>query len=692
MADLLFEIGCEEIPASSATGALTFMKERIEQDLIGLGFPVPKEITPFATPRRLGFLVKGIPERQQDRTERVQGPKVTIAFDAEGKPTKAGMGFARGQGVSPEALEREETPKGEVVVAIKEVKGQATKDLLQEILPELMRKIPFPKQMRWGTETQHFVRPIHWVLALFHDKVIPFEFAGVQSGNQSRGHRFMKPETFEVRESDLFFTRLNQAYVIPFPNERQDAIREEARRLAKEVGGVARLDDDLVNEVANLVEWPFVLRGSFEESFLQVPQEILIESMQSHQKYFPILDDQGALKNHFVVVANTRVDDPKVVVNGNGRVLRARLSDAEYFFKADRKKKLEDFAPGLSGVTFQEDLGTLADKVERITQLVRTLAAKMDPQALDQALRAAALCKADLLTHVVYEFPEVQGIIGRQYALADGEDHDVAWAIEEHYQPRFADDALPRTRAGMLVSLADKIDTLCGIFGVGLIPSGSADPYALRRQTIGIIRTILVPHHKLNLSEIVDAELKLLGSRLKRPADEVKRDVMQFIKVRLRTILCEDHAQDVVDAVLAAGCEDLLDAKGRVKALHRFRDHESYAPLMTAFKRASRILKDQTPGEKIDESRLEEDAERTLWAAIKHARVRVTDAMEEARYADVLTEMASFKEPVDAFFNDVMVMADDPVVKANRLNLLGHLVRLFGRVADFEKIQAASTK
>lgn len=520
MAEFIFEIGCEEIPARfirpAETSILKMFEKRIAEAEIACG-----EIRTFGTPRRLGLLAEGLETVQADRVEVVIGPKVEICFDADGNPTKVAQGFARGQGVAVEDLKQVEGPKGLCVQATKTVKGKATAELLKETMAYILSHIPFPKSMRWAAYDMTFARPIHWILSLFDGGVIELEYAGVKSGSTSQGHRFMHPEPFNVGSIAELEEGLKQRSVIATFAERREIVRREALRLADSIGGRIMDDGVLLDEVANLVECPVPLLGKFDEEFLEVPKEILIDSMAKHQKYFAVLDEAGELMPRFVVISNTVVADAEVVAAGNARVLRARLSDARFFYDEDRKRSLEEFAAKLSKVTFEERLGSVAEKIDRMKEHIRYMVSFISPEVFEHALRTVDLCKADLLSNVVGEFPSLQGVMGGHYALLQKEDKLVARAIEQHYWPRFADDALPEDAIGAMTALADKMDTVVGCFGVGLKPTGAADPYALRRQALGILRILVEHGYRLPLRDWIEFSVQTLAEKISRDRKSV---------------------------------------------------------------------------------------------------------------------------------------------------------------------------
>ncbi len=683
--DFLLEVGTEEIPAGflpPAQEALaTLAREGLAAARIACG-----EVRALATPRRLVLHVAGVAPRQADAVEEKVGPPASAAFDAAGNPTKAAEGFARTNGVAVADLLRVQTPKGEYLGVRKQVSGRPTAEVLAALAPQWLGKLPFRKSMRWGSLEAAFARPVHWVLALLGGEVVPFAFGGVESARSSRGHRFHAPAPFEVMDAADYFRKLAEARVVLDPAERRARIAAQVEAAAKAVGGAAIPDPELLETVTYLVEDPVAVTGSFEPRYLELPRELLILTMKTHQKYFAVVDGEGRLLNHFVTISNTRARDLAVVARGNERVLRARLADARFFFEEDQKKTLATHAEGLKTVVFQAKLGTSHEKMERFRALAGSIAERICPEQRALAERIAALCKADLVTLMVGEFPELQGVIGREYALRGGEDAAVARGIQEHYWPVQAGSALPSTPEADCVSLADKLDTVVGCFGVGLIPTGTADPYALRRQTLGVLRILGEKGYRLGLGWLVDAALAGLGTKLTRKPEAVRADVLAFFRGRLEGLLPPTGlSADLVLAALDAGFDDVVDARSRAQALEDARRRGALAPLAETFKRVANILKGQATG-RPDPALFQEDAERGLWEA--YARVR--DAMESAAargaYAEFLDRAAELKAAVDAFFDAVMVMAEDPAVRANRLALLGGVAGLFREVADFTRV------
>jgi len=684
-AELFLEIGTEEIPAGFVPKAVTDMERLIRKELetarIEFG-----AIKTFATPRRLAIAVADVAGQQPDMEIKAMGPAKKVAFDADGNPTKAGAGFARGQGVEASELKIVETEKGEYVMVEKEEKGRPTTELLPEILPRLIGNIPFKKSMRWKDLDIRFARPMHWIVALYDGKVVPFSFGNLESGNSSRGHRFMAPQEMAVTGAADYEQKCEQQFVTADAAKRKAAIAAGIVEAAKSVGGSLNEDAGLLEEVTYLVEDPTPLVGSFEEEYLQLPRELLITSMREHQRYFTVVDKDGKLMPHFITISNTRAEDPQVVVKGNERVIRARLSDAMFFWKEDQKVKLETRLEALKGVVYQQKLGTSYEKVMRFKQLATDLAKQLDPSVAELTERAALLSKCDLETGMVYEFPELQGIMGREYSRIEGEDERVAIAIHEHYLPIEAGGTLPSDNVGAFVSIADKIDSICGCFGVGLIPTGSADPFALRRSAIGVLNIILDRGFDISIPALVDSALDLLKEKLTRPIEEVRQDVVEFIRLRLFNMLTgQGYANDLVDSVLSASFDQPHDAMARIAALAKLKEQGEFAPLAATFKRVANIIKGGVEIV-VDPALLEEESERNLHEVFSQVGDKVEAARQAGDYVTALQTIVPLRQHVDAFFDGVMVMAEDEKLKNNRLALLTAIARLFEDIADFTKI------
>jgi len=683
--ELLLEIGTEEIPAAFLPRALQDMSSMISKALTDERIPYG-QVQTFGTPRRLCLAVADVAEKQEDQVVEKLGPAKRVSFDSDGNPTKAALGFAKGQGVDISEVGTMQTDKGEYICISKHIAGRNTSSLLPDMLSKLISALSFKKSMRWGNLDFRFARPIHWILALYGGDVIPFRIENIESDNKSRGHRFMNPEAFPVRNLKEYLAGTREHFVIVDPEERKRIIIEEARKAATAVSGRVLENEDLLETVTYLVEYPTIVCGSFDRKYLDLPKEVLITSMMSHQKYFPVVDQEDRLLPYFITINNTLARNPAVVTRGNEKVIRARLSDAQFFFEEDRKVNLDKRVEGLQQVVFHTLLGTSHEKVMRFRKLAAYIADQLDPSLKNRVDRAALLAKADLDTQMVGEFSELQGIMGREYALLAGEDPTVAKAIYEHYLPLTAGGDLPQTHEGAIVSIADKLDSIVGFFGVNVVPTGTADPYALRRQALGIINIILEKQYPLMLDDLVDQSLLILGERLKRPVEETRKDVLEFFRGRLENqFISQGHPHDVVSAVLAAGFSDLVQVTKKIEAMETFKTHPAYEPLAIAFKRAGNILKDFRNGH-IDPSLFNLEEEIQLHSTFLEARNKVVNALAKDDYSSALMELAALRQPIDRFFESVMVMVKEEDIRFNRLSLLEALFSIFRRIADFSKI------
>jgi len=682
--EFLLEIGTEEIPSRFVGPALEKMQELFIQLLASGRVALTGELKALGTPRRLVLYAPSLEEQQADLSKEVLGPPRKVAYDTEGKPTKAALVFAEKNGVTVDALSIKSRERGEYVVARIDEKGGDTGQWLKQVLPGFILSIPFQKSMRWMGKDIRFARPIHWILALWGGSVVDFELDGLKSGNLSRGHRFMSPGAFLVKDFKTYAAQAEPNFVVLDPEVRKQRIVKQTGELAKSVGGAVLDDAGLVDEVTNLVEYPVAVLGSFDRQHLRIPKEVLITAMREHQRFFSIVNQQGELLPSFITISNTRAEDMAVVRAGNERVLAARLSDAAYFFDHDLKHPLADRVEGLKKVTFQEKLGTVYDKTMRIKALTSHLARLLNADS-SVAERAAFLCKADLLTGIVGEFPKLQGIMGRQYALSSGEDRVVAEAIAEHYLPRFAGDALPKSLEGMCVGVADRIDSIAGCFSAGLIPSGSEDPYGLRRQSVAVLNMLLERAVRMSLRALIAQACEGYGLKTADRA-RVEAETLDFIRQRLAGMLiAEGLRPDVVDAALLVDFDDALIAREKVRALDGLRLTEDYQPLVTALKRAGNILPKGFEGA-VKKGLLKQDEEKVLHAVYAEVRGRVEQKAAALDFRGALAEIASLRKPVDAFFDKVMVMDKDEAVKANRLALLAGITGLFSGIADFSRL------
>jgi glycyl-tRNA synthetase beta chain len=686
--EFLLEIGTEEIPSRFVGPALEKMKELFTQLLASGRIASAGEIRTYGTPRRLVLHAPELDELQADVSKEVVGPPKKIAYDADGKPTKAALVFAEKNSVSVDSLRTKSTDKGEYVLARIDEKGGDTAAWLSQAVPGFILSIPFPKSMRWMDKDIRFARPIHWILAIYGGAVVPFELGGIKSGNLSRGHRFMSPGQFLIKDFKSYQLQAEPNFVVIDPEVRRQRIVKQVEELAKAKNGAVLEDQGLVDEVMNLVEYPVAVMGSFNKDFLRVPKEVLITAMREHQRYFSVVDHTGNLLPYFITISNTRAEDMGVVQAGNERVLTARMSDAAYFFDHDMKTPLADRVESLKKVTYQERLGSVHDKTMRVQKLAGHLAAilKADGKTVE---RAAYLSKADLLTGVVGEFPKLQGVMGSKYAVLDGEDPRVAAAIAEHYLPRFAGDVLPKSLEGLCVGIADRIDTITGCFSVGLIPSGSEDPYGLRRQSVAILSMLFDRGMHLSLASLTAEACKGHGLK-KADQSRIENETLDFLRQRLAGMLItEGLRSDVVDAALSGAFDDPLVAREKVRALDAWRTSEDYRPLVTALKRAGNILPKDFSGS-VKKGLLKEDAEKELFAAYGEIKDRVKDKTGSLDFRGALADIASLRKQVDAFFDKVMVMDKDAEVKNNRLALLAGVTGLFSGIADFSRLVLSS--
>ena len=684
--NFLVEIGTEELPPKALKTLATSFADNVEAELNQAGLTFDK-IEWFAAPRRLAVKVLNLATQQPSKEIEKRGPAVSAAFDAEGKPTKAAEGWARGCGITVEQAERIATDKGEWLVHRAKIEGQPTKNLLNDIVANALAKLPIPKPMRWADKTVQFIRPVHTVTMLLGDELIEGEILGVASARTIRGHRFLGEKEFEIQHADQYPKLLREkGSVVADFNERKAEILAKSQAKATALGGVADIEESLLEEVTSLVEYPNVLAAKFEERFLAVPAEALVYTMKGDQKYFPIYDKDGKLLPHFIFVSNINPEDPTAIIEGNEKVVRPRLTDAEFFFKTDLKQKLVDRLPRLETVLFQQQLGTLKDKTDRIEQLAGEIAKQIGADEA-KAKRAGLLSKCDLMTNMVFEFTDTQGVMGMHYARHDGEDEEVAVALNEQYMPRFAGDELPKSLVASAVALADKFDTLTGIFGIGQAPKGSADPFALRRAALGALRIIVEKNLPLDLEDLVKKSAALFGDKLTNK--NVVADVVDFMLGRFRAWYQDEGiAVDVIQAVLARRPTRPADFDARVRAVSHFRTLDSAEALAAANKRVSNILAkaDAAIGE-INLTACVEPAEKVLAEAVLALRTEVQPLIAQGDYTAVLDKLANLRAPVDSFFDNVMVNAEDPALRQNRLAILSTLQGLFLQVADISLLQ-----
>ena len=685
--DLLIEIGTEELPPK----ALGRMRDALQSSLLSLleeNGLAHGDSRAYATPRRLAVVIRDVPAAQADRDITKRGPAVKAAFDAEGKPTKPAEGFARSCGVAVSDLEEMETPKGSWLVYNSTEIGKATTDLIPALLVKALKALPMPKRMRWGNSDIEFVRPLHWVVLLFGEDAIAANIMGVDSGRYSRGHRFHHNEPIAITAPGAYVETLEQDGMVEVDMEqRRESIRTQVTEAGTALGGEALINTALLDEVTALVEWPVAISGSYDSRFLEVPAEALISSMQDHQKYFPVVDAQGKLLPHFITVANIASKDPEQIKTGNERVIRPRLEDAAFFWEQDRKQSLEDRLHLLDGVIFQKQLGSLLEKQDRIKTIVTAIAEAIGSN-VSHAKRAAHLCKLDLLTNMVNEFPKLQGIMGRYYAGHDGEASEVAMALDEQYQPRFAGDVLPASETGQALAIAERLDTLVGIFAIGQTPTGDKDPFGLRRSALGVLRILIEKQLDLDLRSLIDSAATNFPADLK--ANTIGDDLFSFMMERLRAwYLDAGYDVHVFEAVLARQPAQPLDFDQRMRAVRAFRDLPESDSLSAANKRIRNILRKAETAipAQYDTALLKEPAEQALAVALEELDTETAPLFKQRDYTTALCKLAALHTPVDAFFDNVMVMADDEALRDNRLALLQALSALFLQVADISLLQ-----
>ncbi|MNO39309.1 Glycine--tRNA ligase beta subunit [compost metagenome] len=687
--DILFEIGLEEVPARFIRAAMEQLKDRTAKWLEASRIS-HSGVTAYATPRRLTVLVKDAAEKQEDISEEVKGPSRKIALDASGEWSKAALGFARSQGVSPEQFTFKELAGVEYIYATKNSDGVHTSSLLSEGLSGIVSSMTFPKNMRWGAYDFKFVRPIRWLVALFGQEIIDLEITGVSAGNVSRGHRFLGTEAV-IAEPSQYVETMRSQHVLVDVKEREELILSQINKLAEEKGWTIAIKEDLLEEVLFLVETPTVLFGTFDESFLNIPQDVLITSMREHQRYFPVFDAAGALLPFFVTVRNGNAQSLDVIAKGNEKVLRARLSDAKFFYEEDQKLQISDALAKLENIVYHEELGSVGDKVRRIRAVADRLAVKLglSETAAAEVSRTADICKFDLVTQMVNEFSELQGTMGEDYARKAGESEAVAKGIFEHYQPRFAGDAVPASEVGLVVSLADKIDTIVGCFSIGIIPTGSQDPYALRRQAAGIVQMVLEHKLTISLQEIFDAAVEVHENLRteKHFAPELRIHLYEFFGLRVKRLLSDNVRYDVVDAVIAAGFDDIVAVVGRSRALmDTVNGQADFKITVDSLTRVSNLAAKAAEGVAVEPSLLKEEAERKLYDTWQAIHTPYQEALDARNAEEALRILSGLKDAVTGFFDSVMVMAEDEQVRANRLALLAGIDADSKAFADFGKL------
>ncbi len=681
---LLLEIGTEDLPARFLPPAIQQLKENsgiiFKENHIRFS-----DIKTYGTPRRLAMIANGIPLTQEDRTKEVFGPSKKVAFDEKGNPTRAATGFANSQGVSVEGLIIKNKDRGEYVVAVIEEKGVYVRELLPEIIKKIVLSLHLPKSMRWGTGNIRFVRPMRWLLALFDEEIISFEIDGIKSSNITRGHRFLSPAAFQIKEISSYKNLLRNNYVIIDQEDRKKIITNKVEELSVSAEGKPVKDEELLETVVNLVEYPVPVIGTFPLKYLKLPRELLITVMKDHQKYFAVENGEGKLTNHFIVISNTSEDNSETVRIGAERVIKARFEDARFYFKEDSKKPLSERIEELKKVTFQERLGSIYEKTERMATVAGFFADRLLPSAKEKLNRAAWLAKTDLITGVVREFPELQGTIGKYYAIHDGEDSEVAYAMEEQYLPAYSGGRLPQTDVGALLSITDKIDNIASFFSIGITPTGSEDPFALRRQALGIIAILLKRNYNLNLKELV--EKSIVNLKNLKDIGELKKQILQFFENRLQTVFSDQgYSPDLIQSISSLSIDlQLRDLQERLKALQKFKGDSEYNDFLTAIKRVHNII----PKGKIPELNTElliEEPEKRLKERLDSVRSDLVGVLKD-KYYDAIKLLSSLTEPINNFFDHVLVMDKREEIKQNRLSLLNMLWITMSTIADFSQLR-----
>ncbi|MGE4497934.1 MAG: glycine--tRNA ligase subunit beta [Deferribacterales bacterium] len=686
MSYYFLEIGSEEIPAGFIGKSCDFLKSEFEKQLKENNIAYAGVKTD-GTPRRMYVYVTGIAEKQADSEEFIMGPPASIAYDADGNLTKAGQGFAASKGIKTEDLKRTKTDKGEYISGVKKSIGVETAEVLKDLVPRIIKSIPFQKSMRWGSTDFRFARPVHWFISLFGGEVLPFEIDGIQADRFTYGHRIMCPSRFEVKDYDSYVKALADARVTVNTESRKEQIMIQIKALEEKHGFRVDVDADLLDTVSNLVEAPVAVLGSFSEDFLKLPPEVLITSMKNHQKYFYVNDKNGKLLNYFIGISNTEPQSTELIRKGYERVLRARLTDAKFFYENDINVPLAQRTEELRKVVYQEKLGTSYAKMERFRAVAAYLAEKLNKQAKETTDRAAYLCKADLLSEMVYEFPELQGIMGREYAALQKENANVVQAIFEHYLPRFAGDRLPETAEGAFVSMADKLDTVCGCFAIGLIPSGSNDPYALRRSTIGILQIIRTKGYRLDLDGLIEKSLSVLADAVRFDAEKTAASVREFILQRLKQLLVSEGVDGECFDAAAGLSADVITLEKCARALAKYRGSAEFGVISQGYKRINNILKKQEWNtDAVNPALFEKEEEKVLADLLAEKKQATAELVNKEDFETALSGLMAFSKPVDAFFEAVMVMVEDEKVKNNRLSLLAGLRNIFGLAGDLSKL------
>ncbi|SHH34962.1 glycyl-tRNA synthetase beta chain [Caloranaerobacter azorensis DSM 13643] len=685
----LLEIGVEEIPARFMEQTISQIKEKFENLFKDERIDF-HDIKVYGTPRRLVAIIYGLSEKQEDLHELVKGPAKKIAYDKDGNPTKALIGFSKGQGVNPEDVIIKEYNGEDYVYVNKVVEGKNIREVLKDKVPALIKSINFPKSMRWGGKSFRFARPIRWIVSILENEIIGFELDGILVSNRTKGHRFLGKKDIEINNVDEYIDKLRENYVIVDQQERKNLIKHGCDRLVKSKGGNILEDLELLEELTYIVEYPTPLLGRIKEEYLKLPMEVITTPMKEHQRYYPVVDDKGRLMPYFVAVRNGNEEYLDVVTKGNEKVLEARLEDAKFFYNEDIKKPLEDYVEGLKNIVFQDKLGTMYEKTIRLVELAEKISEYLEvgEETKKDVKRAAYLSKADLVTKMVYEFTELQGIMGREYGKMSGENEIVSLAIYEHYLPRFASDELPTTTAGAILSIADKIDTIAGCFAIGIQPTGSQDPYGLRRQALGIINIILDKNLHISLGEFIDYALSIYKNSkgLEFNKEKVREEILDFFKIRIKNLFIEKGIRyDVVDAVISTGLDNITELYVRAEEFNKWIDKEELGEIIAAFNRVAKLAK-KASSDIVNEDLLIEDKERDLYRIYINTKDKVDEYLRKREYDKALDTLIDLKEPIDNFFDNVMVMVEYEDIKNNRLGLIKRISDMMFSICDLSKI------
>lgn len=687
MGDLLVEIGTEEIPSDYLEPGIRSLCNIAKEAFAENRLRIDGEIVGYGTPRRLVLIAREMHDMQEDMVVSITGPPYSVAFDDEGNPTRAAIGFAKKQGVSVDELDFKDTDKGRYVSVNKRIPGRPAIEILSSILPDVISRIPWPKSMRWGIQNFNFVRPIHWILALFNGDVVSFDIAGVKSGNITKGHRFMAPEPIEVKDVEDYLEKIRAARVILDSMERREMIRDAILNKGKEISGIPIIDEELIDTVSNMVEYPHPICGEFDKRFLNLPEQVLITLMKEHQKYFALREMEGALMPRFIAINNTIPRDDNLVRKGHERVLKARLEDAEFFFKEDRKRPLIERLEDLKGVIYHAELGTSYQKVMRFLRLAEFICSRISPELMEDIRLIARLSKCDLVTEMVMEFPSLQGVMGSVYARLEGYSENICTGIYEHYMPFRAGDRLPSSDYGAIVGVADRIDTICCFFSIGLEPTGTSDPFALRRHALAVLRILEERKWDITLIDIIDRAIGIVSEDIEFEEQQVKEKIITFFRERFKNMLsAEDYPNDIIESVISARFDFIHELRPRIVQLKEFmKDRDEFEGLVLTFKRVNNIIKKQIQDFEVKEELFKDSSERDLWEHLRSVKNSISEYQKTQDYYAIYKELSTLKKPVDQLFESVEIMTSDRKIMENRIGLLQKISGLFLRFSDLSK-------